>query len=261
MTWNDFTFFAIISAFCWTGSSILAFLRKKNLAIGLDALGCIVFLIFIIGVWLNIGRPPLRTIGETRLWYSLFLSLIGLGVFLNHRYNWMLAFCNLMAIVFLCINIFKPEIHDQHLMPALQSPWFVPHVIVYMVAYAFMGAATAWSLIVVWKDKRLHEQQKTDDLKFCDTLMHISWGFLTMGIVMGALWAKQAWGDWWTWDPKETWAAATWFSCLLYIHIKPHLRSVQNVFWLILFCFLLLQVSWWGVNYLPSAQGASLHTY
>ena len=100
-----------------------------------------------------------------------------------------------------------------------------------------------------------------------------------MGIVMGALWAKQAWGDYWTWDPKETWAAATWLSYLLYLHLRqgqgsalPSVtepvevtsysgKSLRRTLFLLIFSFLLLQMCWWGVNYLPSAQGFSLHTY
>ena len=57
----------------------------------------------------------------------------------------MMAFGTLMSVVFTCINLLKPEIHSTTLMPALQSPWFVPHVIVYMFSYAMMGAATLFA--------------------------------------------------------------------------------------------------------------------
>lgn len=99
------------------------------------------------------------------------------------------------------------------------------------------------------------------DSAACDTLVRIGWGFLTLGIVMGALWAKQAWGDFWTWDPKETWAAATWASYLLYLHARPSLKDDRYGFALLIFSFILLQICWWGVNYLPSAKGFSVHTY
>lgn len=94
----------------------------------------------------------------------------------------------------------------------------------------------------------------------------MGWGFITMGIVMGALWAKQAWGDYWTWDPKETWAAATWLSYLLYMHLRQGQgqepdKTLRRTLALLIFSFILLQMCWWGVNYLPSAQGFSLHTY
>jgi ABC-type transport system involved in cytochrome c biogenesis permease subunit len=80
-------------------------------------------------------------------------------------------------------------------------------------------------------------------------------------MVMGALWAKQAWGDYWSWDPKETWAAATWFSYLLYLHLRQRVKDTDVLFAVSIFSFLLLQMCWWGINYLPSAQGMSVHTY
>ena len=266
---------------------------------------------FIVGVWISLGRPPLRTMGETRLWFSLFLSLIGLVVYLRWRYRWVLPFGCLMAVMFAGINIFKPEIHTEELMPALRSPWFVPHVIVYMFSYAVMGIATILAIRILWLTRRSAagsapatgsttpatvdatasplSPSLQGDLRLCDTLVRMGWGFITMGIVMGALWAKQAWGDYWTWDPKETWAAATWLSYLLYMHLRqgsalssvtsagsvtmarqnsPAIevashsnKALHRTLFLLIFSFLLLQMCWWGVNYLPSAQGFSLHTY
>ena len=78
---------------------------------------------------------------------------------------------------------------------------------------------------------------------------------------MGALWAKEAWGDYWTWDPKETWAFATWLSYLLYLHLRPANRDANTLFALLVFSFILLQMCWWGINFLPSAKGASIHVY
>jgi ABC-type transport system involved in cytochrome c biogenesis permease subunit len=197
--------------------------------------------------------------GETRLWYSFFLSVAGVVVYLRWRYKWILSFGTMMSVVFICINLFKPEIHSKTLMPALQSPWFVPHVIVYMFAYAMMGAVTLFALYL-WLRKS-PKQASDEELRVCDNLVRIGWSFLTLGMVMGALWAKEAWGDYWTWDPKETWAAATWLSYLLYLHMRPHVKDQNLTFALLLFSFLLLQMCWYGINYLPAAQGASVHVY
>ena len=51
-------------------------------------------------------------------------------------------------------------------------------------------------------------------MDICDNLVQVGWVFMTIGILFGALWAKEAWGHYWAWDPKETWAAATWFANL-----------------------------------------------
>lgn len=316
MSWDSFVWFALAASLFWISGAIVSVISKRRLpAAVLTGCGSAIFMTFIVGVWISLGRPPLRTMGETRLWFSLFLSLIGLVVYLRWRYRWVLPFGCLMAVMFAGINIFKPEIHTEELMPALRSPWFVPHVIVYMFAYAVMGIATILAVRILWLTRKsvtepvevarhlgwrsLRQAQRPKDLgsryspeadlRLCDTLVRIGWGFLTMGIVMGALWAKQAWGDYWTWDPKETWAAATWLSYLLYMHLRqgsalssvtsagseaiarqnsPAIevashsnKALRRTLFLLIFSFILLQMCWWGVNYLPSAQGFSLHTY
>lgn len=312
MSWDSFVWFALAASLFWISGAIVSVISKRRLpAAVLTGCGSAIFMTFIVGVWISLGRPPFRTMGETRLWFSLFLSLIGLVVYLRWRYRWVLPFGCLMAVMFAGINIFKPEIHTEELMPALRSPWFVPHVIVYMFAYAVMGIATILALRILWLTRRSAagstpatgsttpatvdatasplSPSLQGDLRLCDTLVRMGWGFITMGIVMGALWAKQAWGDYWTWDPKETWAAATWLSYLLYMHLRqgsalssvtsagsvtiarqnsPAIevashsnKALRRTLFLLIFSFILLQMCWWGVNYLPSAQGFSLHTY
>ena len=312
MSWDSFVWFALAASLFWISGAIVSVISKRRLpAAVLAGCGSAIFMTFIVGVWISLGRPPLRTMGETRLWFSLFLSLIGLVVYLRWRYRWVLPFGCLMAVMFASINIFKPEIHTEELAPALRSPWFVPHVIVYMFSYAVMGIATILAIRILWLTRRSAAGSAPatgsttpatvdaaaspllpslqGDLRLCDTLVRMGWGFITMGIVMGALWAKQAWGDYWTWDPKETWAAATWLSYLLYMHLRqgsalssvtsagseaiarqnsPAIevashsnKALHRTLFLLIFSFLLLQMCWWGVNYLPSAQGFSLHTY
>ena len=202
----------------------------------------------------------MRTMGETRLWYSFFLPFVGLITYSRWRYRWILLFSTMLSAVFICINLFKPEIHSKELMPALQSPWFAPHVIIYMFAYATTGAAMLLSL---WQLFR-----KEKDLSAIDNLTRVGLSFLTVGMLFGALWAKEAWGTYWSWDPKETWAAATWLCYLVYIHYRLRSRTKSQEpkanrlsLWLLIISFALLQMCWWGINYLPSAQGLSVHTY
>jgi ABC-type transport system involved in cytochrome c biogenesis permease subunit len=161
--------------------------------------------------------------------------------------------------VFVCINLLKPEIHSKALMPALQSPWFVPHVIVYMFSYAMLGASTLFA-IYLWFRKSPSEVSGRE-MTVCDNLVRIGWAFLSLGMTMGALWAKEAWGDYWTWDPKETWALATWLSYLVYLHLRPSCKHYDFLFAWLIFSFILLQMCWWGINFLPSAQGSSIHVY
>ena len=95
----------------------------------------------IICFWISLQRPPLRTQGETRLWYSFFLMLCGLLTYRRWHYRWILPLSTLLTLVFVIMNLMNPEQHDRSLMPALQSYWFVPHVTVYIFAYAVFGCA------------------------------------------------------------------------------------------------------------------------
>ena len=258
MSWEQLIWFAAAATLCWITGAVLAFRSKRWWTAATASIaGSVIFFAYIVGMWIALERPPMRTMGETRLWYSFFLSIAGVAVFIRWRYKWILSFSTMMSVVFICVNLFKPEIHSKSLMPALQSVWFVPHVIVYMFAYAMMGAVTLFALYL-WLRKR---DADVKEMGVCDNLVRIGWAFLTLGMIMGALWAKQAWGDYWTWDPKETWAAATWLSYLLYLHLRPRLKDNNIAFALLCFSFLLLQMCWYGINYLPSAQGASVHVY
>jgi len=260
LIWHSFIYFALASLLFWAAGAYFAWKSKATAAISLTAAGLCFFFAYIVMMWIVLERPPMRTLGETRLWYSLFLPLAGLFVYSRWRYKWILTFSTIMATVFICINLFKPEIHTKMLMPALQSPWFAPHVIVYMFAYAVFGVATLMAFFLLFKKKPLTSHHLP--LTSLDNLIYVGLAFMTFGMLFGALWAKEAWGHYWSWDPKETWAAATWLGYLAYIHYRRYPRhNLRIALWMLVVCFLLLQVCWWGINYLPSAQGVSVHTY
>lgn len=257
MGWDFLHIYALVAVLLMAAGAVAALRGRRAAAISLSAVGSVVLLAFVVGLWLVLERPPLRTMGETRLWYSFFLSVAGVVVYVLWRYRWILSFTTLLSTVFLCVNLFKPEIHSKSLMPALQSVWFVPHVVVYMMAYALLGAVTLFA-IYLWL--RRDEPQRRE-VAMCDNLVRVGWSFLTAGMIMGALWAKQAWGDYWSWDPKETWAAATWLAYLLYLHLRrAEPKQLDVAFALLCFAFVLLQMCWWGINFLPSAQGG-MHSY
>ena len=257
MTWESFIYFAICAVLLWVAGSYQAWKDKAKSAYALTILGLGVFFAFILSMWISLERPPLRTMGETRLWYSFFLPLAGLLVYSRWRYKWILSFSTLLSVVFICVNLLKPEIHSKTLMPALQSPWFAPHVIVYMFAYALLGAATVMAVYLLVRQR--WSQQETE---ITDNLVYVGLAFLTFGMLFGALWAKEAWGHYWSWDPKETWAAITWLAYLVYIHFRLYRpQQLTPALWMLIVCFVLLQMCWWGINYLPSAQGSSVHTY
>lgn len=255
ITWDDFVLFALPALLLWVTGAWMAWKERYRYALFITLAGSVLFASFIVALWIGLERPPLRTMGETRLWYSFFMPVAGMITYSRWRYKWILSFSTVMAVVFVCINIFRPEIHSKALMPALQSPWFAPHVIVYMFSYAMMGAAL---LVALW----LLLKKSDKEMDMVDNLVNTGLAFITVGMLFGAIWAKEAWGHYWSWDPKETWAAATWILYLLYIHLRHAFPTrIRPALWLLLVAFICLQLCWWGVNYLPSAQGNSIHTY
>ena len=255
MTWALFIYFASAAIVLWAGGSAAAMFSRKKTALALITAGLLIYTAFIIGFWITLGRPPLRTTGETRLWYSFFMMLSAMLTYMRWDYRWIPAFSLLVATVFICLNIFKPEIHDESLMPALQSWWFIPHVTVYIFSYSVLGCAFILACASLVR--------KTGEyLPAVDTLVYIGIAFLSLGMLSGSLWAKQAWGTYWNWDPKETWALITWCIYLIYIHLRLVRRKtgLKTLSLLLIAGFLGIQMCWWGVNFLPSAQG-SLHVY
>lgn len=116
-----------------------------------------------------------------------------------------------------------------------------------MVAYSLMAIA----LILALVNRR----------KFTltvDRMVAASSALIAIGMLCGAVWARQAWGDYWTWDPKECLAAVTWTISLIYLHICREKRKILTA--VLALAFIALQFTWYGVNYLPSAD-KSLHTY
>ena len=125
-----------------------------------------------------------------------------------------------------------------------------------MFSYSLFGCAFLLALAGLHRhtDSYLHS---------ADRLVAIGMTFLTLGMLSGCIWAKQAWGSYWSWDPKETWAAATWCAYLVYVHRRLIRRDSQgykgSYVWLIV-GFALLQMCWYGVDLLPTAS-ESMHSY
>lgn len=252
--WNIFPWVTVATVALAVVASVVALCDRRVGALVTSSLAVVVLSAFVAMLWLSLERPPMRTMGETRLWYSLFLLVAGVATYARWRFKWVLSFSTMMATVFMVINCLRPELHDKGLMPALQSAWFMPHVAVYMFSYALLGVATLLSLYYLVK-------RNDTILPAIDNLLGGGLALFTVGMLTGALWAKQAWGEYWSWDAKEAWAAATWFIYLGAIHLRRLRPKATRTFCLLLIVgFLSLQMCWYGVNYLPSAA-KSVHSY
>ena len=252
--WNIFPLFVVVTAVLAVVASVLALRDCRKSAIIASLFAVAVLGAFIVMLGVELERPPMRTMGETRLWYSFFLLVAGVATYARWRFKWVLSFSTLLATVFMVINCLRPELHDKSLMPALQSAWFMPHVAVYMFSYALLGVATLLAIYYLVK-------RNESILSAIDNLLGGGLALFTVGMLTGALWAKQAWGEYWSWDAKEAWAAATWFIYLGAIHLRlMRPKGVQKFCIVLIVAFLSLQMCWYGVNYLPSAE-KSVHSY
>ncbi len=247
---------------CWGMGSLLSVFSARERALKVPGTvlmmaGTAIMVWFLIVFWIGIERPPLRTLGETRLWYATLIPVVGFLVEYRWKIGWLKYYCVVLASAFLGFNLAFPDVYDKTLMPALQSAWFVPHVVVYLVGYVLLAASSA----AAWHNLfRNRFSEDSDGLAVSHYLALLGFVFLTFGLVFGALWAKEAWGHYWTWDPKETWALIAWLVYLGYMHANSANVHKNRLQWYLALAFLVLLVSWFGVNYLPSAQ-SSVHTY
>ncbi len=252
----DFKIFGFSAITIWFIGIVIGNIKKSNKTILISGfIGNILLASFIIIYWSYIDRPPLRTLAETRLWYAFFLALIGNILFIKWKIKWFIIYSLTLSSVFILINILNPETYNKSLMPALQSIWFIPHVIVYIIAYAFLAASFIIAIRGLINTSTVNKYIVT-----ANNIVYIGFGFLTLGLLFGALWAKKAWGHYWTWDPKETWAFITWIAYLIYIHLHPKLKNDKTNLYILVIAFVLLIICWFGVQYLPSAQN-SVHIY
>ncbi|MCW8796373.1 MAG: cytochrome c biogenesis protein CcsA [Chlorobium sp.] len=262
MTWVEFPYVALSAMACWGGGSLLGVFSEKRKALKITGTvlmlgGTAIMFLFLVAFWSELDRPPLRTLGETRLWYATLIPVVGFLVEYRWKVGWLKYYCMALAAFFLVINLLHPDVYDRSLMPALQSAWFVPHVVVYLVGYVLLAAssAAAWHNLI-----RNRHSLETGGESVSHYLALLGFVFLTFGLVFGALWAKEAWGHYWTWDPKETWALIAWLVYLGYLHATAVNVDRNRLQWYLALAFLVLLVSWFGVNYLPSAQN-SVHSY
>mgnify|MGYP003549874176 CR=1 FL=1 len=123
--WDIFPMMAAVVVLLSASGAVVALRCKERsgVAILLSALGIATMATFIALLWLSLERPPLRTMGETRLWYSFFLLIAGLITYARWRYTWIMSFSTLLATVFIIINIARPHLQAgaSHCLPILSQ--------------------------------------------------------------------------------------------------------------------------------------------
>lgn len=199
------------------------------------------------------GHLPLTNLYESMIFFSWTIVMVGLVVEFRYKLRVIGIFTSLFAFLTIGYASLLPLGYKEisPLVPALQSVWLEIHVIICFLSYAAFAVAFSTSIIYLIKPKKLF-----DDLSY--RIITLGFLLLTMGIITGAIWANYAWGTYWSWDPKETWALITWLIYAVYLHTRliSGWQGKRSA-WLSIIGFVATIFTYLGVNLLM----AGLHSY
>ncbi|HSH69916.1 MAG TPA: c-type cytochrome biogenesis protein CcsB, partial [Deferrisomatales bacterium] len=207
-----------------------------------------------------------------------FLGWCVVGMYLVLQLRYQLpslgAFASPLALVFVLAAISLPG-HIEPLPAALQTYWLPVHVTLLFIGDGAFSLAAVAGVMYLLQERQLKRKKlgalfhRLPNIDVLDELNYrcltIGFPLLTMGIISGAIWAQQAWGTYWSWDPKETWSLITWllYAALLHGRLTVGWRGRRAAVWAIL-GFASLLFTFLGVNYvlplfMPHLE--SLHIY
>jgi cytochrome c-type biogenesis protein CcsB len=197
---------------------------------GLMFLGMAMMTAAILLRWRDAGRPPFSNMYESLILFAWSIAFIYLILELIYKIRIAGVIAVLLTVASIAAaSFFNPTIEP--LMPALQSNWLAYHVLTCFVGYAAFAVSAAASvlyLILTIRGKRAEgeagEGASGEIIKAMQSFNYeaVRFGFLFLGvgIITGAVWANEAWGTYWSWDPKETWSLITWIIYAILIHFK-----------------------------------------
>ena len=207
--------------------------RAGRLGTAMMILGTIVLAVAVITRGLSAHRVPWGNMYEFSITGALMLNAAYLFAFTKHKVRWLglpVSISVLLTLGTAITVLYRPS---APLVPALKSPWLAIHVLaaiisggVFLVAnlvaatylvmdrYESKGGRPSWAA-------KLPSQDALDQLSY--RLVAFVFPLWTFAVIAGAIWAESAWGKYWSWDPKETWAFITWvaYACLLYTSPSP----------------------------------------
>jgi ABC-type transport system involved in cytochrome c biogenesis permease subunit len=196
---------------------ILTVAKKTKAGLNFFAVGCAVATTAFVYRWIDVAHCPMQNLFEVFLTLSMLCYPISM---LSRRFLKISGHAGDMAIGMILLFpagfVFHAE--PQHLPPALQSPLFIPHVAVYMISYVIMFKATICAFAQLLK--RTPEPGTLEPEKATYVIVCLGFPFLTLGLFLGSVWGKLAWGDYWAWDPKELWSLASWLVYVGYLHVR-----------------------------------------
>lgn len=218
-----------------------------------------------------VGHAPVSNMFEAVTFFTWALMVLAIAFEAWHRRGMVAVGSMILAFLFLIAAGMMP-LHQTRLHPiraVLNSYWLNIHVTLMLLSYAAFAISFFFAslyLVRSFLGRRsllggapIMSQDQTEE--FAYRLVQLGWPILTVGIALGAVWADTAWGRYWGWDPKETWAFITWVAYTVYLHMRMVMgwRGRWSAFACVI-GFVMVLITWFGVSYLPWFAGG-LHTY
>ncbi len=222
-------------------------------------------------IGLDVGHIPVSNLYEVFILFSIITALLYLFYERRYKTRMLGGFVLLVisaAVAFLLWYAFDRNAADiQPLVPALKSYWMKIHVPANFVGYGAFALAAMVATVYLLRSRA--EQSRPTGvmmtvpmLDVLDDLMYksiaLGFAFFTLATILGALWAAEAWGGYWSWDPKETWALIVWLNYAAWLHMRLTKGWHGNLMaiWAIIGLFVTL-FAFLGVNMFLSG----LHSY
>ena len=159
----------------------------------------------------------------------------------------------IMAIIIISLLLPQSMKTPKPLMPALNSIWMYIHVPSYFFGYMAMLIAAVYAVLLLAQKE--NNASSNAIIKRLDNEVKIAFFFLTVGMITGGIWAYVSWGNYWAWDPKETWALINIIVLAFYFHLdKP---TKQKKAFIVIIAILTIAFTYWGVSFILSG----LHSY
>ena len=189
---------------------------------------------------IDVGHIPVSNLYEVFVLFCLITSLLYLHYEEKLEIKKMGAFVLIIitaAVAFILWYTFEKGADEiQPLVPALQSYWMKIHVPANFIGYGAFAMAAMISVAYLLKDKDvmgsyLPELNVLDEMTY--KAISIGFIFFTIATILGAVWAAEAWGGYWSWDPKETWALIVWLNYAAWLHLRliKGLRGTVLAWW------------------------------
>ncbi|MBZ5498282.1 MAG: cytochrome c biogenesis protein CcsA [Acidobacteriia bacterium] len=213
--------------------SIFGFYRKRQVfvTVALVMVGCgfASHTVYLLLLGFQVRHLPITNLSESLSFFAWCITLTFIAAHLRYRTNVLGAF--VLPLVSLLMILSELIWEGNHTIPPLlKSRWIYFHAVVAFLAYAAFFLTFVSSILYLIQEKELKAKNfrflyfRLPSLQMCDELLRRSLyaGFFLMSITImtGALWAQQAWGHFWSWDPKETASLVTWAIYLVLVNYR-----------------------------------------